>query len=224
MSQAPTRRPSTGGLPPIKMREEHVIEQVPSHHNTPCFTAWTREVIVKVPEGWSAGDFEISDKRPDWGVQVYDTSPGADDLERLRCLAERLFRESGEDGGWRLDLWGLPLNAGTSDQERIERCKGHFLREVEARDGEVLGMPSGGFLGKWQRGILIIEGDGAGNESEVGGEGEKGFLAVCWDVLPSYLEMLAREYGKDYEEPEVGVFRYTRSELGQVLAGFRYGV
>ncbi|KAF2688148.1 hypothetical protein K458DRAFT_385718 [Lentithecium fluviatile CBS 122367] len=87
MSQESTRRPSTGGLPPFKIREQYVVEEAPSHDSTPCFSAW----------GWSSTDFSISDKGPKWSIQIYDTMLKSDNASHLKTLAEALHRETREE-------------------------------------------------------------------------------------------------------------------------------
>lgn len=229
MSHAPTRRPSTGGLPPVKTREQYAVEEAPSQNSTPCFTAWVREEIVEIPAGWSASDFEIFDKRPEWSLQIYDTTPQSDNPEHLKALAEALHRETREEREVngrakpdRIDVWGMPLSTDASDEERMAKCKAHVLAEISWRDATgstEFHIPRLNVREKWQRGIIIID-----RPEGLWDEDEGGFLAVYWDIHPKYIELLAREYGEGHKEPETSMIRYTRAELGQVLANLRDGI
>ncbi|KAI1873525.1 hypothetical protein JX265_005147 [Neoarthrinium moseri] len=226
MSHAAARRPSTGGLPPVQIREQYVVEEAPSHDGTSCFTAWIRDEIIKIPQGWAASDFSISDKRPPWSFQLYDTTSQSDNPDHLKILAETLHRETREEREThgrgepdRIDVWGMPLAADASDEERIAKCKAHVLAEIASRNtagAADFNIPRLNSHEQWQRAIVIIDRPQALWDTDEGG-----FLAVYWDVRPSYLELLAREYGQDHQEPEASAFRYTRTELGQVLANLR---
>ena len=226
MSQGSERRPSTGGLPPIQIREHHLVEHVSSHDNTPCYTAWVRQEIVKVPQGWSAEDFGIPHERPQWSLQIYDTTPRAADPAHLKTLAETFHKETreereaaGRDQPDRIDVWGIPFAVDAPEEERIAKCKAHILAEIAARmtsghdDFHVQELHD---HYKWKRAIVIID-----QPEESWNRSQGGFLAVYWDIRPSYLEMLARAYGEDYQEPETSAFRYTRTELGELLGSLR---
>ncbi|KAI0505764.1 hypothetical protein F5B22DRAFT_626705 [Xylaria bambusicola] len=123
-----TQRRSTGGLPPIKIIGHYIVEEAPSHDNTPCITAWVRDEIIQVPDRWEVSDFRINDKRPMWSIQIYATTPQSDNRDHLRALAETLHRETLQDrdntaGGWynRFDVWGMPLPVDASDEERVAK-------------------------------------------------------------------------------------------------------
>ncbi|EOO00538.1 hypothetical protein UCRPA7_3957 [Phaeoacremonium minimum UCRPA7] len=192
----------------------------------PCFTAWIREEIVEIPKGWTSSDFPISDRRPQWSFQIYDTTPRSDDPDHLRTLAETLHRETreeretqGHEQPDRIDVWGMPLAANASDEERITRCKTHLLAEVASRntaESDEFHISRLSANEQWQWAILIID-----RPRELWNEGEGGFLAVYWDMHPNYLELLKREYGEDKQEPQTSAFRYTRAELGKVLANLK---
>ncbi|KAH8896707.1 hypothetical protein GQ53DRAFT_743323 [Thozetella sp. PMI_491] len=223
MSPVPTRRPSTGGKPPIRIRENYVVEEVSSHDSTPCFTAWIRKEIIKIPEGWSLSDYADLGLRPEWSVQIYDITSQSDNLEHLKTLAETLHRETREerevDGRPvpdRIDVWGMPLAADTTDKERIAKCKAHILAEVASRNttGDAdFQIPQ--LMQQWQRALIIID-----QPQELWNGNEGGFLVAFWDIHPNYLELL----GKDHEVPETTASRYTLTELGRILADFRKGV
>jgi hypothetical protein len=124
------RRPSTGGKPPVRIREHYVIEEAPSHDDTPCFTAWICVEIVKIPNGYCSSDYTDGNKRPEWSIQIYDTTPGSDYPEHLRGLAEKLHRHTREEReaagrgrSDRIDIWGIPLATNLTEEERIEKCK-----------------------------------------------------------------------------------------------------
>ena len=88
--------PLTGGLPPVEIREQYIVEEAPSHDIPSCFTAWVREE-VEVSKGWSSSDFTISNKRRQWSLQIYDTMPQSDDPDHFKTLAETLHRETREE-------------------------------------------------------------------------------------------------------------------------------
>lgn len=220
------RRSSTGGLPPIKVRKRYVVEEAPSHGGTPCFTAWARQEIAEIPQGWSASDFTIADVRPQWSLQIYDTTPHAASPEHLRKLAVMLHtetREEREGGGRgrpdRFDVWGMPCAEDASDVESLAKCKAHLLAAIAAREssGENgFHVPELHGHYQWMRARLIIDRpQGDWDESE------GGFLEVHWGLQPEYLAMLAQEYGGDHQEPDTSVSRHTRDEIGQLLCILR---
>ncbi|KAF6809528.1 hypothetical protein CPLU01_15484 [Colletotrichum plurivorum] len=224
MSDPPARRPSTGGLPPIRIKTRLVVEDAPSHDETPCVTVWEHVEIDAVPRGWSLSDFPERGRRPQWALQFYDTTPGSDDPDRLRALAERLFndtREAREVGGRaepdRIDVWGLPLADGTADAERVARCRAHATEAMVFRNsGQVRGfrIPEFGTWINWRRAIIIVD-----RPEALWDEGEGGFLEAYWDLQP--LESIRQEYGEDYVPAEERVVRATWEELGGVLCDWR---
>ncbi|KAI1352292.1 hypothetical protein F5Y01DRAFT_280462 [Xylaria sp. FL0043] len=220
----PTRRLSTGGKLPIRYQLSYVVEDAPSHDDqTPCVTAWLQAVNVRIHEGWSASDYMIEDTRPEWSIQIYDTTPQSDDRVYLKVLAEALHRETREGRGAmgcgapdRFDVWGMPLPTEMSDEERVARCRAHQQAEIASQDAAAVKdfqiPPLRG--AHWQRGIVIIDRPPARWD-----EDEGGFLEVNWDVNPA-----RREYDADDEEPEVSWSRYRRTELDEMLEGLRDGV
>jgi hypothetical protein len=226
MSHDPGRRLSTGGLPPIKIREQYLVEEAASHDSTPCYTAWVREEIVQVPYGWSASDFDVANQHPQWSLQIYDTTPQAADPDRLKTLAETLHKETrkergvgGRDQPDRIDVWGMPFAVDASDEERIAKCKAHILAEIAARETSAhndFHVPELRSHHHWNRAILIID-----QPEESWNQNEGGFLAVYWDLHPSYLETLAQAHGESRQGPETSAFRYTRDDLGQLLGRLR---
>jgi hypothetical protein len=221
MSHGPERRLSTGGLPPIKIREQYVVEQVLSHDSTPCYTAWVRQEIVQVPQGWSVSGFDIANQRPSWSFQIYDTMSQAADPDRLKSLAERLHRKTREEleGDHRIDVWGMPFAADVSEQERIAKCKAHILSEIVVREtakDDNYQVPRLCSHYHWNRAILIID-QLEHSWNEDGG----GFLVVYWDSQPKFQEMLKEAYGEEHQEPEMSASRSTLDELGNLLANLR---
>ncbi|KAF2445313.1 hypothetical protein P171DRAFT_432008 [Karstenula rhodostoma CBS 690.94] len=226
MSHDPEIRLSTGGLPPIKIHEEYLVEEALSYDSTCCYTAWVREEIVQVPEGWSASDFNIANERPQWSIQIYDTTLQAADPGHLKTLAKTFHEETRterEVGGRgqrdRIDVWGVPFAAGASVEERIAKCKAHMLAEITARetsgDDDFHVSELHGHY-QWNRAILIID-----RPERSWNEDEGGFLVVYWDLHPSYLKMFTRAYAEDTQEPELSAIRYTRNELGNLLGNLR---
>ena len=219
---------STGGKPPVQIREEYIIEEAPSHDGTPCFTAWIKPGIVEVPQGWSASDFPVADERPQWSLQIYDTTPQSDDAEHLRSLARALHQETREEresygrgAPDRIDVWGMPLSVDVSDEERVAKCKGHSLAEAASRntaENPGFSIPRLCIRERWQRGIVIID-----RTRELWNEEEGGFLVSYWDSHPTYLKQTAQSYGKDHAS-DSHMVRYTRDELGGVFANMRTGI
>lgn len=216
MSQNPERRLSTGGLPPIRVREQCVVEKVPSHHDpsVPCYTAWMREEIVKVPEGWLASNFTIANERPQRSFQIYDTRPQAVNSIYLQTLAKEFQTElckdhgvDGRDQTARIDVCAKPFAADVSEETKIDTCKAHILAEIAARETS----GNNGFhiselciRDRWKRFLLIMD-----QPEEPWNEDEAGFLAVYWDRHSSHQGMP--------EGPETCTRHYTREELGTLL-------
>lgn len=203
-----------------------VVEDAPSHDDTPCVTAWEHVEIAAVPAGWSLSDFPEKGKRPQWALQFYDTTPGADDPDRLRALAAKLFNDTRDDreaGGRaepdRIDVWGLPLADGTLAAERVARCRAHAEEAMEFRNGGQLKgfrIPEFGSYIDWRRAIVIVD-----RPEALWDEGEGGFLEVYWDVHPEYLRHMRLVYGESYVEPEHRALRETWEGLGGVLCDWR---
>ena len=216
MSRNPERRLSTGGLPPIEVREQCIVEKAPSHHDpsVPCYTAWMRDEIVKVPEGWLASDFTLANERPQRSLQIYDTTPQAANPDHLQTLAKEFQTElckdhgvGGRDQTARIDVWAKPFAADASEETKIDTCKAHILAEIAAR--ETLGdndfhVSKLCIHDRWKRFLLIRD-----RSEESWNEDGAGFLAVYWDCHSSYQGMP--------EGPETRTTRCTREELGTLL-------
>lgn len=240
----PGREPPRGIRPPIKVRETYVVEPAPSHDGAPCLAAWTRDDVLEAPEGWSLSDLPDFGRRPAWSIQVYDTTTTSkpeggddDDREHLGKLARELHEETreerhthGRSAPDRLEVWGMPLPDDMPEDEKAARCKAHAVAEIASRDAAAataaatsddvgFPIPKVDVQERWQRGIVIVD-----RPRELWDEGEGGFLVAYWDSRPDYLEALAQEYGGRREEPDVSVFRYTRSELGALFGGLRDGI
>ncbi|KAK8132254.1 hypothetical protein PG999_000427 [Apiospora kogelbergensis] len=236
-SGTPPRRLSTGGQPPIKFLLHYVVEQVPSRNGrTPCFTAWLREELASGQiTTWNDEPIRVEDTRPEFAIQVYDTTTppsqdsGGDVDQRLQALAKALHAETrGEREGPpgrdrdRIDVWGLPLSADLSDEERIATCKAHLLAEIAARDGGETEFPIEriGNSFTFGRALYIID-----RPPSRWDEGEGGILELLWDVNPGYRAMMVHEFGEKYEtyEYEPIVTRVTRAELGNQWLMMRHG-
>lgn len=160
-----------------------------------------------MPEGWSASDFTIANERPTRSFQIYNTTPLANDPERLQNLArefQAVLREDhgvgGRDQTARVDVWGMPFKAGESEEAKVNSCVAHLLAEGAAREslGDD-GFAISEFPGhhQWKRFLLIMDQP----EESWEREGE-GFLAVYWDSDSG---------------PETRTRRCTRKELGVLL-------
>lgn len=227
MSHTPSRRLSTGGLPPVQIRQHSVVEEAPSHDGTPCFTAWLRDEIVKVPQGWLASDFSMDNTIPKLSLQIYDTTPGSNNPDHLKTLAETLHKDTRQERlsqcreeADRIDVWGMPLATNTSVEERIAKCKAHVLAEISSRDKDgntdfIIPRLLNHYNIQWQRAIVIID-----RPRALWNEDEGGFLAVYWDDSPDHAARLVHE--EDHRVPETSrTFRCTRTKLGHMLSDIR---
>lgn len=209
MSYNLERRLSTGGLPPIRVNEQCVVEKVPSYYDLsiPCYTAWIREEIVKVPEGWSASDFTIANERPQRSFQIYDTTPQAANLDHLQALAREFQIElckdhgvGGRDQTARIDVWAKPFTANESEGTKVNACKAHILAEMIAREtsgDDSFHISKLSSHNQWKRFLLITD-----QSEESWDRDEGGFLAVYWD---------------HHSSSETRTRRCTRKELGMLL-------
>ncbi|KAJ8114684.1 hypothetical protein OPT61_g3502 [Boeremia exigua] len=238
----PERRLSTGGLPPIRITEQCIVDRAPSHHDprVTCHTAWNRQSILTVPSGWSASDFSIADTPSTRSFQIYVTTPQAADSEYVRALAREFQDElcrghgvGGRDTSARVDVWAMPFADGVSEQTRIDACKKHILGEIAAREAlGVSGFHVSAFCRyeRWERFLLIVD-----EPEEAWDQGEGGFLAVYWDCPLIPREVPDEAWDEDEggllgvlanrdlssrqlpERPGIRTERYTREQLGALL-------
>ncbi|KAJ4990211.1 hypothetical protein SVAN01_04302 [Stagonosporopsis vannaccii] len=236
------RRLSTGGLPPIRVTEQCVVEGAPSHHDPSivCYTAWMRQEILKVPVGWSASNFSIADTPSKRSFQIYVTTPQAANLHYVQALAREFQEElckdhrvGGRDTTARIDVWAKPFAANTSEQTKINSCKAHSLAEIAARETlKVSSFYVSAFrrYNQWERFLLIMD-----SPEESWNQGEGGFLAVYWDCPSIPREMPDETWIEDEggllsmfsnrdsssrqvpERPGTRTERYTREEMGTLL-------
>ncbi|KAK2735586.1 hypothetical protein CKAH01_01967 [Colletotrichum kahawae] len=164
MSEARPRRPSTGGQAPraVKIRCRLIVEEAPSHDGTPGFSIWTHIEPFELPEQWPPLT-PLASRRPKRALQVYDTTPGSDDPDRLKALAETLHGKLNMynlDEETRIDVWAMPFPAETPDEDRVAKCRAHSTVEIVWRkivkNGEFR-MPPRNFVPQWQRVMLIID-------------------------------------------------------------------
>lgn len=237
----PERRLSTGGLPPICVTEQCVVERAPSHHDpsVPCYTAWMRQEILKVPAGWSASNFSIADTPSERSFQIYITTPQAANIDYVQALAREFQEElckdhrvGGRDTTARIDVWAKLFAADTSEQTKIDSCKAHILAEIAARETSgANGFHVSAFCryDRWERFLLIMD-----SPEESWNQGEGGFLAVYWrPSIPrempdeawiedegGLLSMFSNRDSSSRQVPErpgTRTERYTREELGTLL-------
>lgn len=212
------RRLSTGGKPPRRVEVFMQVESVPTYDNSLCYSAWQAERTYVSLE-------EPSKSRPKWGLQIYDTTPSCGrDAARLERLALKLYEDtwdtrSGTGRGERdrTDLYALPMEAGLSDEDRVEKCKSHYFAEKEARNAEGISksdhyIPQAVTNDMWQHSIMIIA-----QAEETWDEGEGGFIQVKWE----------RKGEAQPSTPEQSVTRWLYeggTNLGQVLGDMREDV
>ncbi|KDN68419.1 hypothetical protein CSUB01_07540 [Colletotrichum sublineola] len=142
------RSRSTGGQAPIRVILDYIVEHIPSHDGKPFFTAWIRRSYPNPPpyKPWSTLACDNSDReyvdstRPLLSILFYDITPGSDNHDHLKALAESLYRETHElcelpdrDQYIRTEVCGMPLPAGLSDKEKAAKCKAHAMAEIASR-------------------------------------------------------------------------------------------
>ncbi|KDN68418.1 hypothetical protein CSUB01_07539 [Colletotrichum sublineola] len=160
------RRMSIGGQAPVRFDEEYVVEQIPSHDGKPFFTAWVRRWYPKPPAHFTP-----------------------EQLNQDSALAESLHRDTLEmrwnrDKRDRIDVCGMPLPVGLSDEEKAAKCKAHAVAEIASRKAGGAGpdlefSPLQGYS-RWKRGIIVIDKPRERwNEDERGG-----LMEVYWDRRP----------------------------------------
>lgn len=124
--------------------------------------------------------------RPKWSIQIYDTTPRAADhshvRERARCLEEETEskRNSGDYYPDRIDVYGLPMPASASPEERVNTCIKHLNAEIAARDATGLGsffIPKASTM--WERELIIIS-----KHEREWNEEDGGFIIVRYRSAP----------------------------------------
>lgn len=102
--------PIGGGRPPLRIHPETVVVKVPSHDDTPCFTAYTV--------------YEEYEDCPKFGLRVYDTTPSAGSEDRIRDLATKIHEGTEKERNTRcrsvdrdyIEVQGLPLAADVTEE------------------------------------------------------------------------------------------------------------
>ncbi|KAI8663680.1 hypothetical protein NCS57_00969600 [Fusarium keratoplasticum] len=226
----PPRPASTGGKAPVRIRFWMVTEEAPSHDGTLCCSVWEAREAWENPEPI---------KRPKWGLQIYDTrSNSGKSMKQLKKLALKIYEDTwdersamGRETLDRIDLYGLAMSEGTSPAKRAERCRGHNVKEIAARNATGKGdfyIPrmDCGFPESGQRSILIIDRlDDKWDEPDEGG-----FLHVQWD--PEVREDKTESDVDSTEsslterrEDEISFYRYEyTNQVPGVMQGMRDGV
>ncbi|KAF4831580.1 hypothetical protein CGCTS75_v005102 [Colletotrichum tropicale] len=243
MPQTPTRRASTGGKAPRKALLQYVIEEMPSHDNTPCFTAWRRAVRLPIPEKYarspsdSDSDDEDGQTRPKMSYQIYDTTPLSANPDHLKTRAKKVHEETfkarwriGFDFHDRIDLWGMPLAVDASIEERIKKCRAHACAEIASREHADDTFHISRLINHvdwprsdWRRVIIIID-----RPPELWNENEGGFLVVFWDLSMEHpattsgeVEGLRSGQDEGQQAPEMEVMRCTYDGVGKVMGEVR---
>lgn len=244
MPHTPTRRVSTGGKAPRKALLRYVIEEVPGHDNTPCFTAWQRAERLPIPEEYarspldSDSDDDTGHTRPQVSLQIYDTTPLSDNPDHLKTLVERVHKETfrarwriGFEFHDRIDLWGMPLAADASTDERITKCREHACAEIASREraddvfhiSRLINHVDWPRSEGWHRAIIIID-----RPQELWNENEGGFLVVYWDLSDEHSATTLGEFeglqsGQDegQQAPEMEVLRCTYDDVGKLMGEMR---
>lgn len=220
----PERRLSTGGLPPICITEQCVVERAPSHHDpsVPCYTAWMRQEILKAPAGWSASNFSIVDTPSERSFQIYITTPQAANIDYVQALAREFQEElckdhrvGGRDTTARIDVWAKLFAADTSEQTKIDSCKAHILAEIAARETSgANGFHVSAFCryDRWERFLLIMD-----SPEESWNQGE-GASLLCIGV-PRYLGKCRTKLGSKMKGVYLVCFQIATRVLGKCLRG-----
>ncbi|KAK2013423.1 hypothetical protein LZ32DRAFT_691127 [Colletotrichum eremochloae] len=183
------RRMSTGGQAPVRVNEEYVVEQIPSHDGKPFFTAWVRRWYPKPPDDFTPEELNQDSVRPSRSIQFYDITTGSDDHNHLKALAESLHRDTrkmrwNREKRDRIDVCGMPLAVGLSDEEKAAKCKAHIVAEIASRKAGGAGPDLEVSLLEeypgWKRGIMVID-----KPREYWNEDERGgLMEVYWDEHP----------------------------------------
>ena len=142
LPEAPCENPGYRVLPPTKV----VVEPAPSHDGAPTFAAYSVFVpLLDVDEESEDGvsnsppTLEPEKHRPIFGIRIYDTTADATP-ERAGMLARRISEltywqrvssESGEED--RIEVVVMPMDVGTTAEERAARCIVHNEAEREER-------------------------------------------------------------------------------------------
>ncbi|KAI2606212.1 uncharacterized protein GGS25DRAFT_500149 [Hypoxylon fragiforme] len=200
-----------------------IVERAPNHDpNNYCFTAWEYlepaedDTDDDTDDGTNHG---ATPKNPitrhKWSIQIYVTIPEASNEEYLRALVRKIHDEtlqirggSGRHAPDRMDMYGLPLPPGTSEEETVAQCVSHQKHEIAARNAtgrsDFFIPPT--FDNTYNNLILIVD-----QPEEKWNEGEGGFLVVQFDKLP--------QYKSDQSDPSW--MRVDWDYLGQALWQFR---
>lgn len=183
-----SRRPSTGGLPPIRVQSHLTLSPHPtSRRGTPHITIWQRDEIIDVPKGYAASDFDglIADALPDNTITVYDTRLRAGEEAWVRDLARNLWDAlcaagNGTEKGVGIEVVGLSMLGGEKGAggvgwgDRVERCRAHCAGG-RGEEESVGGVKAGIWTGEmWGRAIVVV---GGGEDGSGGGDGDEEEIA-----------------------------------------------
>ncbi|SPO01997.1 uncharacterized protein DNG_04670 [Cephalotrichum gorgonifer] len=181
-----------------------VVEEAPSHDDTPCISVWEdKKAEDERLAKWVQGG------RPKYTIQIYDTTPNSrDDLRHLKTLALKLHKDTYKDRMGRgdpdredrLDVYGLAMPAGTSDEDRVKQCIAHQEVEIISRNstGKSDFYISGTYDAQsYQRFLVIIDGDI--NIQTDADPDESPFLVVFWGFPEkARQEIMTTEHGRDH--------------------------
>lgn len=221
---------------PSPLPKETVVEPAPRHDGAPCFTAYTVDAE--------------NTTRPQFVLRIYDTTPAAGSPERTRDLAFKIHRgtefercelQPAVDRD-RVEVVGLPLPRGTSDEQRIEACMAHHMAEVSSRRQHARDfyLPATFDVEGWWRAVVVLDRLEEGWEgaalyrsapengfcSEPGmlpphaakTDPHGGFVKVRWEMT----ELAKRQMEEvGCPLPEVAVTPYPIWVLGNNLGGLR---
>jgi hypothetical protein len=196
-----------------------VTEKAPSHDVKPCFTAW--RLIETQPD---AATPPSAENRPQWSIQIYDTTPAASDPKHVRSMAREIHEStwpdrdlSGSNAPDRIEVYGFPLPADTPEAERVDLCIAHQKAEIASRDASgPAGFSIPPTYGKqWRRRIIILD-QSSPEQSENDAED---FICVHFDPIPQGPN--PNFPGDNSDLPDIRTYRFSRSKLGETMGEFR---
>ncbi|TDZ39924.1 hypothetical protein CTRI78_v010429 [Colletotrichum trifolii] len=202
-----------------------VVEKAPSHDGKPCYTAWT---IKEFNKDVQTPLEEYAPGRPVLSVQIYETSPLAENEEHVRAVAQNMEeitswdREStSRSHPTRIEVHGLSQPKGMSKEERVQRCIEHQRAEISARmasGANEFYIPVFYHCRGWEYMLLVVNEEKPTARKEVK---KDCFLAVMFNLDPD-----AKQEDPDHPSHSITSYdtteemHYLWEELPSLTSGF----
>ncbi|KAJ8059167.1 hypothetical protein OCU04_012141 [Sclerotinia nivalis] len=139
---------ATGQPAPRKVPYKTIAEEAPRYNDTPTITAYRQQAEPQL--------------RPPYAHRVYDSTPDAALPGRAAELAQVIhektmeYREGyGRGEAGRIEVVALPMPEGATAEERVERCKVHYIADVSTREADWY-LPGTFLHDGYQRAIIVI--------------------------------------------------------------------